>query len=738
MLLFATFAIAFGAPAPALADEAPAQVLVFQSDDPTAPAMSSISGELRESVRVGWGGPVTFKLEFLDLSWFDTPDYARELRRFYRAKYSGYHPGVIVAIRLDVLRVVLDLRRELWSGVPVLFLSEDRSAALAAPAAPDVTGIWLDYAWLRTAEGALRLLPDTREVALVMGASPWERARHDGIARDLGPLAGRVALLDLASLPLAELDRRLAALPENAIVLFDTFYMDGAGNRFVGLQAFERIRAQTQRPFFSVHGVGLGKGIVGGEIVDYGRVGRDLGGITLRLLGGASAASIPIRAADANALAFDARELALFRIPEDRVPPGAEVHFRVPSFWDLYRRWAVGAAVAVTLQTALIAGLVIERRRRGRAQAMSDAVLASMVGFVAVVDRTGVMLRTNRTWARAPLEGAPGPLDRVAEGESYLGAFRRAAASGDAGAGRVIELVEGVLAGRDVEGTVEYRHDGAERWTEVRARRLSWKDGGAVVSHFDVSGRKRAERQARESLSALSHLNRVAAMGELASSIAHEINQPLSAVLTSAQAAEILLRRAAPDVAEVGAALEEIVAGARRAGQVIRRMRVLLKKGEAQRERCDLNEAAREVARLVGNDALLRGATIALELAPDLPAVRGDAVQLQQVVLNLISNALDAVSGRPYGDRRVIVRTARADGRVALVVEDSGEGGAMDDLERLFEPFFTTKSEGLGLGLCISRSIADAHGGRLWAERAPAGGVAARLELPGEAAQEER
>ncbi|HTN89412.1 MAG TPA: ATP-binding protein, partial [Sorangium sp.] len=140
----------------------------------------------------------------------------------------------------------------------------------------------------------------------------------------------------------------------------------------------------------------------------------------------------------------------------------------------------------------------------------------------------------------------------------------------------------------------------------------------------------------------------------------------------------------------------------------------------------------------VGNDALLRGATIALELAPDLPAVRGDAVQLQQVVLNLISNALDAVSGRPYGDRRVIVRTARAGGRVALVVEDSGEGGAMDDVERFFEPFFTTKSEGLGLGLCISRSIADAHGGRLWAERAPAGGVAARLELPGEAAQEER
>ncbi|XXY50289.1 ATP-binding protein [Sorangium sp. So ce269] len=733
MLLLATLSLVLGAPTPALADEAPASVLVFVSDDSTAPAMSAITGELRQAVQAGWSGPITFKLEYIDLSWFDTPEYARELRRFYRVKYSSYHPGVIVALRLDVLRVVLDLRRELWPGVPVVFLAEDQGAALAVPAAPDVTGIWIEFAWLRTTETALRLFPDTREIAIVMGASPWERARRAGLASELRPLADRVALLDLAGLPLAELDRRLATLPEDALVLFDTFYMDGDGRRFVGLQVFERVRAHTQRPFFSVHGVGLGKGLVGGVMVDYGRLGRDLGGMTLRLLGGEPAASIPIRAADATELAFDARELARFQIPEDRLPPGAEVRFRMPSLWDLYRRWAVGAAAVVTLQATLIAGLIIERRRRGRAQVMGDAVLASMAGFVAILDQAGVLRRANQGWSQPSRENAWGPLAGVAEGRSYLEVFRQAAAAGDAGAARVVELVEGVLAGRDGEGTVEYHHVATERWIEVRARRLSLGGGGAVVSQFDVTGRRRAENEARESLSALSHLNRVAAMGELASSIAHEINQPLSAILTNAQATEILLGRGAPDVAGASAAIAEIVTDARRAGQVVRRTRALMKKGEVQIERCDLNEAAREVARLAGNDALLRGATIVLELAPDLPAVRGDAVQLQQVALNLMSNALDAVSERPHGGRRVIVRTARASGRVALAVEDSGEGGAGDDPERFFEPFFTTKPAGLGLGLSISRSIAAAHGGRLYAERAPGGGVVVRLELPGEA-----
>ncbi|WP_170319973.1 ATP-binding protein [Polyangium spumosum] len=229
----------------------------------------------------------------------------------------------------------------------------------------------------------------------------------------------------------------------------------------------------------------------------------------------------------------------------------------------------------------------------------------------------------------------------------------------------------------------------------------------------------------------LAHLNRVAAMTELATSIAHELNQPLAAILSNAQAARRLLQRSPPDVSEALLALGDIVEDDRRAGTIIQRMRAMLKKGAPRADALDLNELAREVARLVGNDALLRGATLRLDLGPRLPRVRGDGIQLQQVLLNLVVNGLDAVADRPAGGRLVVVRT-RSDGkdRVSLSVEDAGKGIAQEDLERIFEAFFTTKAEGLGVGLAISRSIVEAHGGRLWAENNPGEGATFRCTLP--------
>jgi C4-dicarboxylate-specific signal transduction histidine kinase len=229
----------------------------------------------------------------------------------------------------------------------------------------------------------------------------------------------------------------------------------------------------------------------------------------------------------------------------------------------------------------------------------------------------------------------------------------------------------------------------------------------------------------------LAHLNRVASMTELATSIAHELNQPLAAILSNAQAARRLLQKSPPDIAETLAALGDIVDDDRRAGKIIQRMRAMLKKGEPSANAQDLNALAGDVSRLVGNDALLRGAVLRLDLARGLPRVRGDGIQLQQVLLNLVVNALDAVAERPAGGRLVVVRT-RSEGadRVELSVEDSGKGIAPADMERVFEAFYTTKAEGLGVGLAISRSIVEAHGGRLWAENNPSEGAIFRCALP--------
>jgi signal transduction histidine kinase len=295
-----------------------------------------------------------------------------------------------------------------------------------------------------------------------------------------------------------------------------------------------------------------------------------------------------------------------------------------------------------------------------------------------------------------------------------------------------VEALAAVLSGRAPSGFAEHHIEGSpERWIEVRIQPLRRPGGGAVVSHLDVTARKLAELSARRAQDDLAHLNRVAAMGELAASIAHELNQPLAGILSNAQAAQRFLQRTPPDLREVGAALDDIVSDDRRAGQVIKRMRALLRKGERSEAPQDINELAREVARLLGNDALLRGATLRLDLAPDLPPVGGDGVHLQQVLLNLVTNALDAVAEKPPGARLVTVRTTPAgEGRVELCVEDTGKGIAPDDLARVFEAFYTTKPTGLGVGLAISRSIIEAHGGRLSVESQPGAGATFRCALP--------
>ncbi|WP_437940542.1 hybrid sensor histidine kinase/response regulator [Sorangium sp. So ce341] len=240
-----------------------------------------------------------------------------------------------------------------------------------------------------------------------------------------------------------------------------------------------------------------------------------------------------------------------------------------------------------------------------------------------------------------------------------------------------------------------------------------------------------AELKVRKAQEELAHLNRVSAMSELAASIAHELNQPLAAILSNAQAAQRLLGQAPPDIAEARAALDDIAADGRRAGKVIERMRAMLRKGELCAVALDLGELVREVARLLASAALLAGATVRIELAPGLPRVQGDGIQLQQVLLNLLVNALDAVSRRPPEARLVVVRARAADGGgVELSVADSGEGVPPADLERIFEPFFTSKVQGLGVGLAISRSIVEAHGGRLWAECGPGQGATFRCTLP--------
>jgi C4-dicarboxylate-specific signal transduction histidine kinase len=241
----------------------------------------------------------------------------------------------------------------------------------------------------------------------------------------------------------------------------------------------------------------------------------------------------------------------------------------------------------------------------------------------------------------------------------------------------------------------------------------------------------RRERQYREMQSELAHANRVATMGQLTASIAHEIKQPIATARNNARAALNFLDKSPPDVAEVREALTCIVDDTDRASDVVDRIGSLIKKAPPRKEVVDLNAAILEVTALTRSEAVKTGVTVGSQLAGELPRIQCDRVQLQQVMLNLIVNAIQSMSGVEDGNRELHISTVSIEPEgVCVAVRDTGHGLRPESLPRLFEPFYTTKPDGMGMGLSICRSIIEAHGGRLWATRCEPRGALFQFTIP--------
>jgi two-component system sensor kinase FixL len=406
------------------------------------------------------------------------------------------------------------------------------------------------------------------------------------------------------------------------------------------------------------------------------------------------------------------------------------VHFRPPTIWQQYRGYVIGAAGLVASQTAMIAGLLLQRRRRRRVEqdlAFSEQRLQlianSLPALIAHVDRDQRYNFANQAykeWFGLEPQQLLGRTIREVVGDRLYCSVR--------------PHVERALAGERVSFTTDMVRDG-ERSRSLDAIYVPDSDDTGSVRGFyalvlDVTDRVRAQQESRRLLYELAHADRMSMLGELAAALAHEINQPLAAILSNAQAAHRFLSGARPDLDEVREIIGDIADDGARAGEVVRHMRTLVKKEKASFQSLDVNQLLHEVVSLVRNDAMIHKIGIELRLDPDLSAVHGDRTQLQQVVMNLLLNAFGAIEEASSKDRNVQVESHGSDSEVQVTVRDHGPGIPRETLDRLFEPFNTSKPQGLGMGLSISRSIVNFHGGRLRADNNSDGGATFSFALP--------
>ena len=1015
------------------------RVLVLHSERADLPAVVRIDRGIRSAL-TGPGVPtVELFAEYLDVGRFADGRRIERYAESIQYRYAEVKPDVLIAVGAPAVAFLARRGAAMFPGTPVVVTALEARHLRTTPLPAGFTGIVTSIDTRATLELLLGLHPGTRRIAIAAGAAPLDRHWAEETRRVATALAPAVEVVDLGGLAMPAMLEAVAAQPPHTVIFYVHVLSDAAGRRFAPTEALAAIARVAKAPIYGTYDTYIGQGAVGGRVVRLERLGTRAGEIAARILGGARAEDIPVETGESNVFMFDARQLRRFGIAESRLPAGSTVLFREPSVWALYRGYILAGCAVLALQTAFIAGLLVQRGRRRRAEsalaerlrfevllselsttfltapaaalngeieralrrmgeeldldratmveaddaasamrvtaswqrpgtepvpilvarasfpwmraqltdrrivrlsspdelpadavadraslrimgtrsvaavpltlegavvgalsfatvraerqwpddlvprlrlleeafahalarrradsaireseerftlmadsapvmvwladpggrrtyvnarwleftgrrledetgdgwlagvdpddreacrdvlaaavaerrpatleyrlrgadgrsrwvldhavpriaadgtssgyvgtcidvselraaqqavaegdALRSAIFGALYGNVVALDQKGVIIAVNRSWTDFARQNGVDPV-AVSVGADYLAVCRAAAGMGDADGRQALEMITAALGGSPKASRMEYACPGpaGERWFEMSVEPLRRLEGGAVVSHVDITRQRDAEEAARRQAADLAHVQRVGTLGDLAATLAHEINQPLAAIVTNAQATIRQLGGAGPEAAALAPGLEDIAADAKRASQVIGRLRALFKKEKAARVPVPINGLVEQVVRLLDGELRERRIAVKTELDGSEPVVLGDPVQLQQIALNVFLNAIEAIAAAGSDPCEIRVASRRpAPDRVVLSIRDTGVGVPARDLERIFARFFTSKASGLGMGLPISRAIAEAHGGGMWATVDGERGLAMHVELP--------
>ena len=524
---------------------------------------------------------------------------------YLTALYAKRPPDLIICIGAPAANFVQRHRNRLFPAVPMLMTAVEQRRIRSESLTENDAVVAVRHDFTASFQTILRVLPATRNIVVINGASPNEKFWLGEIQKEAKAFEGRVRFQWFEDTPYETVLKEAASLPRDSTIFWHLMNVDVAGVVYEGDSGLKKLYAVANAPIFSYDDGFFGHEIVGGPMHSVFEGSRNTAAVAVRILGGEKAGDIKTPPSGYAAPKFDWRQLQRWGIAASRLPAGSQVYFREPSTWARYRWQIVLICAVVLLQAGLISILLYERRRR-----------------------------------------------------------------------------------------------------------------------------KLAEFEARQRIAELAHVNRYTLAGELTTSIAHELNQPLGSILVNTETAALMLDSPSLDISELKEILFDIRRDDHRAGEVIRRLRSLLKRAPFDAKVIDLNELVLETLDLVAALAHARGVSLSRILAEAPLAVKADSIQLQQVLINLIVNAIDAMESLEKPQRKITVRTARDGNSAEIEIADSGPGIPAGKLDEIFEPFHTTKPSGMGMGLSIARTIIDAHDGRISAENKADRGAVFRIVLP--------